>query len=66
MRRFHQILDEEYRRAPEPPPERPRPRRRWRRAVLGMAAATLLTVPWALRTVRHRERDRPCRPRAGR
>ncbi|MEU5992264.1 DUF6082 family protein [Spirillospora sp. NPDC047418] len=54
MHRFHQILDEEYRRAPEPPPERPSPRRRWRRAVLAAVAAALLTVPLAVRTLRRR------------
>jgi hypothetical protein len=45
-RRFHQILDEEYNRAPAPPSNRPRRRRPWALmagAAAGVALASLLT-----------------------
>jgi hypothetical protein len=61
--RFHEILDEEYDRAPVPPPE-PRPVRRRRRLshrdraalLAGAAAGAALIVPLALRAVRRRDR----------
>ncbi|SPT57100.1 Uncharacterised protein [Actinomadura madurae] len=42
-RRFHRILDEEYNRAPAPPPDRPR-RRPWARLVGTAAGVTLATL----------------------
>ncbi|WP_422389403.1 DUF6082 family protein [Actinomadura luteofluorescens] len=43
-RRLHEVLDEEYRRAPVPPPERARARRPWR-FLAGSAVGVLLLGP---------------------
>jgi hypothetical protein len=52
-RRFHQILDEEYNRAPAPPPDRSRSRRPWA-LMAGTAAGVTLASLLARALTRHR------------
>ncbi|MFI0483382.1 DUF6082 family protein [Actinomadura sp. 9N215] len=58
-RRFHQILDEEYSGAPEPPPDRSRSRRPWT-LMAGAAAVAALTAMLA-RALTRRTRQGPGR-----
>ncbi|TDC82578.1 hypothetical protein E1285_30485 [Actinomadura sp. 7K507] len=60
-RRFHQILDDEYNRAPAPPPVRPRSRRPWAfigGTATGLAVVSLLARALGHRTARTRRRTR--------
>ncbi|TDC41381.1 hypothetical protein E1281_37400 [Actinomadura sp. KC345] len=59
-RRFHQILDEEYNRAPAPPPERPRSQRARLLGVGGVAGAVALATVLG-RALTHRTRRGPKR-----
>ncbi|MFA1550888.1 DUF6082 family protein [Actinomadura chokoriensis] len=54
--RFHQILDEEYDRAPAPPPDRTRTRRPWALVAGAAAAVTLASVLGRALTLQIRRR----------
>lgn len=58
-RRFHRILDEEYNRAPAPPPDRPRSRRPWALmtgTAVGLTLASILARALTRRTRRSSSR----------
>ncbi|TDD21865.1 hypothetical protein E1287_40245 [Actinomadura sp. KC06] len=59
-RRFHQILDEEYNRAPAPPPDRARSRRPW--ALMAGAAAGVSLAAYLGRALTRRTRRTRRRP----
>ncbi|MER7546516.1 DUF6082 family protein [Actinomadura sp.] len=57
-RRFHRILDEEYNRAPAPPPDRPRSRRPWALMTGTAVGLTLASILARALTRRTRNRSR--------